>query len=91
MGYYDALSGVIGGQHFHIHGMKDPDKTMVLMIIYGILERSENEKNRRAIVDMIQFNCPDIVINQYTYRHRRDLPVLHYHKIMVICPSLFWW
>ena len=33
--YADAISGVIGGQHFHIHVMKDPNYTMMFMVTYG--------------------------------------------------------
>ena len=43
VGYADAISGVIDGQHFHITRMKEPDYTMILMTTYGTLEISGND------------------------------------------------
>ena len=39
----DAIYGVIDGQHFHFHGMKDPDYTSILMTTYVTLDRSVND------------------------------------------------
>ena len=34
VGYNDSISEVIDGHHFHIHGIEEPDYTMMLMKIY---------------------------------------------------------
>ena len=44
VGYADAISGVIDGQHFHTHGMKEPYYTMMFMTTYGTMERSDKER-----------------------------------------------
>ena len=44
VGYADTISGVIGGQHFHIHKMKDTYYTIMLMTTYVTLERCESEQ-----------------------------------------------
>ena len=43
VGDSDSISGLIDGQKFHIHEMKNPDYTMMFMTIYETLERSDNE------------------------------------------------
>ena len=64
--YADAISGVIGGQHFHIHVMKDPNYTMRFMVTYGTLDRSGNEIKHHFNGDMVRFKYQDIVRNHYT-------------------------
>ena len=58
VGYSDTIFGVIGGQHFHIHGTKDPDYTMMLMPTYGNLERRDNDRKWRINGETVQFKYP---------------------------------
>ena len=58
VGYSDAISGVIYGQQFHIHGMKEPDFTMVVMATYVLLERSGNDIKRRVNGETVLFKYP---------------------------------
>ena len=48
VGYSDAISGVIYGQHFHIHGMKDPDYTTMLMTTYCAWERNGSGRKQHV-------------------------------------------
>ena len=47
VGYDDAISRLIDGQHFRIYGMKEPYYTMILMTTYGTLEISGNDRKWR--------------------------------------------
>lgn len=41
VGYADSIFVLINGQHFHIHEIKDPDYTLMLMTIFSTLEKME--------------------------------------------------
>ena len=72
VGYGGAISVVIGVQHFHIHGKKDPYYTMILMITYGTLGRIFNGKKQHINREMVRFKYPEISLNHYTYQHAVD-------------------
>ena len=72
VGYDDAIYGLIDGEHFYIHGMKEPDFAMVLITIYCTLGRSGNEIKWCVNGEAVQFKYPEIVQNHYTYRHAVD-------------------
>ena len=72
VGYDDAISRVIYGQKFHMHGMKEPYYTMMLMTTYGTLNRTGNERKKHFNGETVRFKYPDIVQNHYTYQHNVD-------------------
>ena len=64
--YNNSISGVIDGQNSHIHVIKDPDYTMMLMTEYGPLEISGNEIKFHINGETVRFKYPNIVWNHYT-------------------------
>ena len=71
-GYYDAISGLIDGQNFHIHGVKDPDYTIMITTPYDTLERGGDERKRCSNRKPVWSKNPDIFCNHYTYWHYVD-------------------
>ena len=72
VGYDDAIYELICGQHFHIHGMKYPDYTMMLVTTYGTSERVVNKRKHSINGEAVEINYQDIVQNHYTYQHADD-------------------
>ena len=46
VGYVDARRGNLDGIPFYLYGMKEPDYTMIIMAMYGTLQRMGPEKTR---------------------------------------------
>ena len=93
LGYADTTTGVIDGQHFNIHGKKEPYYTMMLMTTYGTLESSGNERKWRSNGETVRSKYPEIVRNHYICRHavddrknRRQSPV----SIEKTCTISYW-
>ena len=72
LGYAGAISGIIYGQHFHIHKMKDPNYTMVLMTTYVALERSDNKIKYHVNGKTVWFKYPCIFLNYSINQHATE-------------------
>ena len=48
MGYVDARRGNLDGIPFYLYGMKEPNYTMIIMAMYGTLQRMGPEKHRHS-------------------------------------------
>ena len=64
VGYADSFFGIIDGQYFHIHGIKNPYYTIMFMTTYSTLDRSDNEIKRNVNRKTALFKYPRIVKNR---------------------------
>lgn len=73
VGAADCYESTLDEVKYQIHGMKEPDYTMMLMSTYGTLERHGDEKHR-LLSDgtRVTFRYPELVYNHFKYRHAVD-------------------
>ena len=71
MGYVDARWGNLDGIPFYLYGMKKPDYTMIIMAMYGTLQRMGPEKTWTFKLNnektTTTFKYPEVVSNHYRY------------------------